>query len=188
MFSFCRMAALRCMLQVQVEMWIVLNYCFALRQKHPFAFPRYLEITSWAHSPTLIMVQYYEAMDFSHSCICMTATEHDLLCFVSSGIELLFTLQALVGILKLWSYCCILTISMTKTRFLLVYTRFTFMCTHCYWQNGVTPLMFAAINGHFKTVVFLVNAGADPNVQNKVSCTPVLESYAWVYASMCDTL
>lgn len=33
--------------------------------------------------------------------------------------------------------------------------------------------MFAAINGHFKTVAFLVNAGADPNVQNKVSCTPV---------------
>lgn len=49
-------------------------------------------------------------------------------------------------------------------------------CAHALLQMGETPIIRAAHNGHFQTVKFLVDHGADVNALDMVS-----ESKAWHY-------
>jgi hypothetical protein len=41
---------------------------------------------------------------------------------------------------------------------------------HNSWQEGTTPLSFAAINGHADCVRLLLDAGADKNAADGVRC------------------
>ena len=37
------------------------------------------------------------------------------------------------------------------------------------YQNGYTPLIIAAVNGHLPVLEYLVEKGADPNAQDNVN-------------------
>ena len=50
------------------------------------------------------------------------------------------------------------------------HTYVTHECTHLWmYQDGYTPLMYAARNGHLRTVEYLLEKGADMTVKNEVS-------------------
>ena len=65
------------------------------------------------------------------------------------------TVNIMDSFLNLWKYACAKQLSDT--------------CTLLFPQQGNSPLLFAAENGHLDIVKFLILHGADPSVSNKVS-------------------
>ncbi|ORY75535.1 ankyrin, partial [Neocallimastix californiae] len=53
---------------------------------------------------------------------------------------------------------------------------------------GPTPLHFAASNGHAQVVDYLLERGADPDIEDQYGCTPIdialAQGYTDIYKSL----